>query len=95
MKNKIIRHLLKKNTIDVSLDGISLFTQKTSVGEKVRILFLNSNVKSQGDNIADQIDFRKSGDYLILAIGHKLIEQQHDSSMRVTKLGDLPKNFKI
>lgn len=95
MKNKIIRHLLKKNTIDVSLDGVSLFTKKTAVGERVRILFLNSNVQSQGENISDQIDNRKSGDYLITAISHKLIDQKHDASMRVTKLGDLPKNFKI
>ena len=94
-KNKIIRQLLKKNVIDVSLDGISLFQGKVSTGRKVRILFLNSDMQSEGKSIAESIDRRKSGDYLILAISHKLINNTHDSSMRVTKLGDLPKNFKI
>ena len=94
-KNKIIRQLLKKNVIDVSLDGISLFQGKVSTGRKVRILFLNSDMQSEGKSIAESIDKRKSGDYLILAISHKLINNTHDSSMRVTKLGDLPKNFKI
>jgi hypothetical protein len=94
-KNKNIRQLLKKNVIDVSLDGISLFQGKVSTGRKVRILFLNSDMQSEGKSIAESIDKRKSGDYLILAISHKLINNTHDSSMRVTKLGDLPKNFKI
>ena len=94
-KNKIIRMMLKKNTIDMSIDGISLFEGKVNVGKRVRILFLNSDALNDKANIADQIDKRKSGDYLILAIAHKMFENNHEASMRLTKLGDLPKNFKI
>lgn len=94
-KNKIIRHVLKKNTIDVGLDGISLFKGKISVGRRVRILFLNSDAGADKETAAEQIDKRKSGDYLILATSHHLIQENHFSSMRVTKLGDLPKNFKL
>lgn len=95
MKNKIIRHILKKNVIDVGLDGISLFKGKISVGRRVRILFLNTDVGADKENAVDQIDKRKSGDYLILATSHHLVQENHFSSMRVTKLGDLPKNFKL
>jgi hypothetical protein len=94
-KNRIIRLMLMKNTIDVGLDGISLFKGKVNVGRRVRILFLNSDVLNEKANIADQIDKRKSGDYLILAISHKLFEESHDASMRLTKLGDLSKNFTL
>ena len=94
-KNKIIRMMLKKNTIDMSIDGISLFEGKVNVGKRVRVLFLNSDALNDKANIADQIDKRKSGDYLILAIAHKMFENNHEASMRLTKLGDLPKNFTI
>ena len=64
------------------------------MGRRVRVLFLNSdqNTKVTAEN---RIDKRKSGDYLIIAIGHKLLNDNHDASMRLTKLGDLPKNFTI
>ena len=93
-KNKIIRHILGKNTIDIGIDGVSLFKGKVNVGRRVRVLFLNSdqNTETTAEN---RIDKRKSGDYLILAIGHKLLNDTHDASMRLTKLGDLPKNFAI
>lgn len=94
-KNKVIRQILKKNIIDVSLDGISLFQGKISTGRKVRILFLNSDMQTEGKSIEESIDKRKSGDYLILAISHKLINDTHEASMRISKLGDLPKNFAI
>jgi len=95
MKNKIIRHILKKNVIDVGLDGISLFKGKVSVGRRVRILFLNANTSADTENAAEQIDKKKSGDYLILATSHHLVQENHFASMRVAKLGDLPKNFKL
>lgn len=95
MKNKMIRHILKKNVIDVGLDGISLFKGKISVGRRVRILFLNADVSSDKENAVDQIDRKRSGDYLILATSHHLIQENHFSSMRVAKFSDLPKNFKL
>jgi hypothetical protein len=93
-KNKIIRHILGKNTIDIGIDGVSLFKGKVNVGRRVRVLFLNSD-QNTGASLEKRIDKRKSGDYLIIAIGHKLVDQNHDASMRLTKLGDLPKNFAI
>lgn len=93
-KNKIIRHILGKNTIDIAIDGVSLFKGKVNVGRRVRVVFLNSDQNSEA-TLENRIDKRKSGDYLILAIGHKLLSENHDASLRLTKLGDLPKNFKL
>jgi hypothetical protein len=95
MKNKVIRHILKKNVIDVGLDGISLFKGKISVGRRVRILFLNTDTNADKSDVAQQIDKKKSGDYLILATSHHIMQENHFASMRVAKLGDLPKNFKL
>lgn len=93
-KNKIIRHILGKNTIDIAIDGVSLFKGKVNVGRRVRVVFLNSDQTTEA-TLENRIDKRKSGDYLILAIGHKLLSENHDASLRLTKLGDLPKNFKL
>lgn len=95
VKNKIIRMVLKKNIIDIGMNGSLYFKGKVPVGKKIRVLFLNSNVEGDAKDAAKQIDKRKSGDYLILAINHKLVSEKHTSILRLTKLGDLPKDFKL
>jgi hypothetical protein len=95
VKNKIIRMILKKNIIDIGMNGSLFFQGTVPVGKKIRILFLNSNVEGDDKDTLKQIDKRKSGDYLILAINHKLVSEKHTSVLRLTKLGDLPRNFKL
>jgi len=95
IKNKIIRMILKKNVIDIGMNGSLYFEGKVPVGRRVRVLFLNSNVDGGDKDPIKQIDKKKSGDYLILAINHKLISEKHTSILRLTKLGELPKDFKL
>ena len=95
VKNKIIRMILKKNIIDIGMNGSLYFKGKVPVGKKIRVLFLNSNVQGDEKDANKQIDKRKSGDYLILAINHKLVSEKHTSILRLTKLGNLPKDFKL
>lgn len=95
IKNKIIRTILKKNIIDVGMNGSLYFKGKVTVGTRVRLLFLNSNVASDNGDPLRQIDRRKSGDYLILAINHKLFQQKHSAILRMTKLGELPKDIQL
>jgi hypothetical protein len=96
VKNKIIRQILKKNRIEVNMNGKFFFNGKVSVGKKVRILFVNPDVTSDNSDISNQIDYRKSGDFLILAIHHNLpIGENHNTTLRLTKLGDLPSNIKL
>lgn len=92
VKNKIIRQLLKKNVIEISMSGVSMFRGKISPGSKLRLLFLNPDVSSADRDQFKQIDTRKSGDYFLLATSHKLLDESHNVSMRLTKLNDLPKD---
>lgn len=94
IKNKIIRNILKKNILDIGIDGRLIFESQASPGNKVRVLFLNSNTSNEKDD-ASQIDKRKSGDYLILAINHKFTESRHVSTLRLTKIGELPKDYGV
>jgi len=95
IKNKIIRTILKKNVIDIAMQGSLFFEGQVSVGNRLRVLFLNSDVTGDTKDASKQIDTRKSGDYLILAISHKLMDNRHSVSLRLTKLGELPQDFKL
>lgn len=95
VKNKIIRQILKKNVIDIGMSGSLYFEGKVTVGKKIRVLFLDPNVAADNKDPIKQIDQKKSGDYLILAINHKLIGEKHTSILRLTKLGELPKDIKL
>ena len=95
IKNKIIRTILKKNIIDIGMSGSLFFQGAIPVGRKLRVLFLNSNVQGDNKDPIKQIDTKKSGDYVILAIHHKLTSEKHTSVLRLSKLGELPKDIKL
>lgn len=95
IKNKLIRMLLKRNVIDIGMSGSLYLQGSVPVGRRIRVLFLNSNVEAENKDPLKQIDKRKSGDYLILAINHKLAGEKHTAILRMTKLGELPGNFTL
>lgn len=95
VKNKIIRQILKKNQIDITMSGIGFFEGRTSVGRRLRLIFLNPDTSSQKKDTKSLIDKKKSGDYLLLAIRHNLANQKHYATLRLTKLSDLPANVKL
>lgn len=95
IKNKIIRMLLKKNVMDIGVSGKFLFEANALVGEKLRVLFLNSNTAGSEKDVFQQIDKNKSGDYLILAMNHILNSESHNTILRITKLSELPKDFTL
>jgi|SRR5210317_382020 len=95
VKNKIIRQILKKNRIDITMSGIGFFEGRTSVGRRLRLIFLNPDTSSNKTDTKSQIDKKKSGDYLLLAIRHNLANQKHYATLRLTKLNDLPANIKL
>jgi len=95
VKNKIIRMMLKKNAIDIGINGTFLFEANAMVGIKLRVLFLNSNTANSNKSTFEQIDKAKSGDYIVLAINHILNEDSHNSILRISKLAELPKDFSL
>ena len=92
--NKIIRMMLKKNALDIGVSGTFLFEAGAMVGEKLRVIFLNSNTESSDKDIFEQIDKVKSGDYIIIAINH-ILNDQHNTILRISKLAELPKDFSL
>lgn len=95
VKNKIIRSILKKNMLDIGMNGTFFFSGSVSVGNKVRLLFLSSNASGDKKDYAEQIDMRKSGDYFIVAINHKMSSEKNITQLRLSKLGELPDDFKL
>ena len=95
VKNKIIRMMLKRNQIDIGVSGRFFFEGKVPVGAKIRVLFLNPDVSDNKKEPSQQLDKRKSGDYLILATNHKLVQEKHNVVLRLTKLGELPRDFTL
>ena len=95
VENKLIRMLLKRNVIDIGMNGSLFFEGKMPVGRRIRVLFLNSNVEGDLKDPTKQIDRRKSGDYLVLAINHRLVQEKHTAILRMSKLGELPKDFRL
>jgi len=95
VKNKIIRMMMKKNAIDIGISGKFLFEANALVGEKLRVLFLNSNTGNGDEDLFEQIDKTKSGDYIILAINHLLNNDAHKSILRISKLTELPKDYTL
>lgn len=94
IKNKIIRAILKKNVIDISMSGKLFGEGQIGVGNRLRLMFLSSAPSDNGD-ILDQLDKRKSGDYLIMAISHNFAEESHNASLRLTKIGELPEDITL
>jgi len=72
-----------------------IFSAKISTGNRIRVLFLNSAAGSENKDAIEQIDKRKSGDYFILAINHIFKDNTHFSQLRLTKIGELPRDFAI
>jgi len=96
VKSKIIRQIIKKNRVDLVMNGKFFFNGKVTVGNKVRVIFLNPDVTADDTDTSGSIDFRKSGDFLILAIHHNLpLAGKHTTTLRVTKLSDLPSNISL
>ena len=94
VKNKIIRAMLKKNIIDIGVDGRLVFESLLKTGNSLRALFLNPNSQVDNEDISSQLDNNKSGDYFIMAISHTfdLVKDTHYSTLRMSKLNNIPKD---
>lgn len=94
IKNKVIRQILKKNTIDIEMGGDLFFERKLGPSRKLRLLFLSPDTNNVKD-AAESLDLRKSGDYLLTNVAHTMMEEEHKVSARLIKLGDLPSDFTL
>ena len=95
VKNKVIRQILKKNMIDIEMDGALFIEGKVSPGARLRVIFLNPNSASDTKDPTNSIDSKRSGDYLLMNTAHNMLDESHTVSARMVKLGDIPSNFAL
>ena len=95
VKSKIIRHILQKNVIDISMNGSLFFERRISPGRRLRILFLSPNAQGDLTDLSKTVDMKKSGDYLLTNTQHRMMGDNHRVSARLVKLGDLPSDFSL
>jgi len=95
VKNKVIRQIIRKNVIDIEMDGALFLEKKISPGRRLRILFLSPNTQGDARDVNKTIDKRKSGDYMLMNTAHTMSQDRHRVSARMFKLGDLPSDFTL
>ena len=95
IKNKVIRQILRKNVIDVEMNGALFLEKRISPGRRLRTIFLNPNTKSDLKDVSKSIDMKKSGDYLLTNTFHRMSNDNHRVTARLIKLGDLPSDFAL
>ena len=95
VKNKVIRQILRKNMIDIEMDGGLFFESKISPGARLRLIFLNPNSSASSKDVNKSIDNKRSGDYLLMNTAHNMLDEDHSVSARLVKLGDIPSTFTL
>lgn len=95
IKNKVIRQILRKNVIDIEMNGALFLEKRVSPGRRLRCLFLNPNSSGDVKDLSKSIDLKKSGDYLLTNTFHRMVDDNHRVTARLIKLGDLPSDFQL
>lgn len=88
-------NIITKNSIDITVNGYDFLDglRNTSIGCKLRILFLTNQIPEEKENgsVDTQFDHKKSGDFLIMGCKHSFSEESYTISMSAVKVDqDMP-----
>jgi hypothetical protein len=86
--SRAMDNALKKNPLTIVVDGIDFIdgTSHATIGNNLRVEFLVSNPEpGKGE---DQIDAKKSGDYLIYSARHMFKKETYDLALTCVKIGN-------
>jgi len=86
IKSNSMHSMLERNKINIEISAVGLYLRKVSVGDTIRINFLNNDSQSDQTDQSTAYDKTKSGDYLITAVRHMLRQRQHTAILTITKL---------
>jgi len=87
--NEAMRVFMNKETITWQIDGKrvgQISPGSHFIGKKVRCLFGRTMVEDT-ENASGKIDAKKSGDYIVMAVKHRLSKERYDIFLTGTKLG--------
>jgi hypothetical protein len=87
--SETMRDVVVRNPVEVILPGFNFLegSYSNTIGNQIRLRFLNSTTTQGG---GEQIDTKKSGDYLIYAVKHQFKKERYDLIASCVKLSDLP-----
>jgi hypothetical protein len=87
--SEALRELIVRNSIDVALPGRNFLNGRYSntIGNQIRLRFLSTSTASKPG--VEQIDTKKSGDYLMYAVKHHFKKERYDVIASCVKLADL------
>ena len=84
--SRSLLHLLQKAPINIVISALDFIDgdKHSTIGNQIRCLFKKSNPSS----IAESIDTKLSGDYIIFRARHIIKPQSYNVSLNMVKLGD-------
>ena len=87
--SEALRELIVRNSIDIALPGRNFLNGRYSntIGNQIRLRFLSTSTASRPGT--EQIDTKKSGDYLMYAVKHHFKKERYDVIASCVKLADL------
>lgn len=92
MTSKALRRMLTTGAIDISVSGRNFITLGTnrSIGNIIKLRFLNNQTPTTSTNLNDLTDKVKSGKHLIYAAKHIIRKERYDVTLSCVKLENLP-----
>ena len=90
-----MRQFVGRNAIDVILPGRNFLIGEYSntIGNQIKLKFLNNSVNTK--NRDENLDTKKSGDYLMYAVKHVFKKERYDVTASCVKLADLPQESEL
>ena len=92
MTSKALRSILTTGAIDISVSGRNFTTLgvNRSIGNMIKLRFLNNQTPTTSTNLSDLTDKVKSGKHLIYAAKHIIRKERYDVTLTCVKLENLP-----
>jgi hypothetical protein len=84
--------MLTTGSIDISVSGRNfiIYGKNRSIGNLIKLRFLNNQTPTTSTDISDLTDKVKSGKHLIYAARHIIRKERYDVTLSCVKLENLP-----
>lgn len=92
LTSKALRNILTTGSIDISVSGRNFIQSgiNRSIGNLIKLRFLNNQTPTTSTTINDLTDKVKSGKHLIYAAKHIIRKERYDVTLTCVKLENLP-----
>lgn len=87
---RALRHIVTSNAIDISVSGRNFLIANSNrtLGNIIKLKFLNNDVAEDGNSLYESTDQMKSGKHLIYAARHIIRKERYDVTFSCVKLAN-------